>query len=364
MSEPPPSQPLGKDPFSESPPSTRKPEPLHGKRRAQPSMLFIGVLSAALGAALAFVGLWFISSPRISPEAATTTTREFTTTSATAPLVAAEPIGRQPLVAVTSQSGAIGGIALTGGNFAIPATLDAGPFDVMTIDGSTCSADWVATDEISHVTVISCTELDIAPMNPSRLLDTWMATDAFSADQRPIAPLAFDQRFVDNQGNRVYGLIELTDTVPAGSAVVAADGGIVGLVLLDLFRDNSATPGAELSAVPAMLPANLLERIGEDIAANGHVSYGDLGVEVVDWIRPGSLDPEGAQVWSVVDQQSSLRSGDIILSINGQPIGSADSLVSLLRFYRGGDTISITVSRASTETTIEVLLNELSERNP
>ncbi len=363
---PTPPPPWGKDPFSDtSAPSPEPSEATRRKHRAQPSMLFVGFLSASLGAALAFAGLWFFSNAGRNAPATTSTTVAATATADPSPPVTIPTVGRDPLVTVTNGATTVGGIAVSdGGHFAIPATEQVTEFAVTTVDGRTCAASLVGTDQTSGVTIVSCPELRITGMIPSTATDTWLTTDATIRSQEPIAAIAVDQRFVNSQGDRIFGLIELDAAVPAGTAIVDADGSVVALVLDDLYRNNSATPGSELSVVTAALPASLLQRIADDIIADGHASYGGLGVEVIDWVRPGSLEADGALVLSVIDQQGLLLVGDIILSIEGRPVLSADGLVSLLRFYRGGETISISVSRASTEVDLEVALGELSEHNP
>ena len=202
------------------------------------------------------------------------------------------------------------------------------------------------------------------PMTVSMLDSGWLATDASSSTQHPLASTALDQRLSDALGNRIYGLIEFADALPAGTAIVSSDGNVVAMVLADLYRNASATPGADLVPVTAGLPAGMLQRVVDDMTNLGYVSYGDLNVEVIDSVRPGSLDPNGALIWSVINPESPLKKDDLIMSVDNTPILGADDLVSLLRFYRGGDTISITVSRDATEVTMDITLGELAERNP
>ena len=76
--------------------------------------------------------------------------------------------------------------------------------------------------------------------------------------------------------------------------------------------------------------------------------------------------PEGVYVFRVIPgfgaAQSDLRERDIIVKLNGESVKTGDELHKLLGYYRGGETVKLTVmredeNRVYQETEVEVTLS-------
>lgn len=375
------SPPWGHDPFSasadrppvrSSPPSpprddgetNREPR----KTQGQSSLWIIAAISAVLGAGIALAGLWAFGS---FPTAASPSTTQPVAASTTAPaIVLEEPsmTGSSFLATVqVTGSEAANGILISPGYVVVPAsqTWDtATAIEVIRFDGSSCAAALVGTDRLTQITVLRCddqTTGEIIEPVDSAFGQEWVATDLLLNREVPASPVNIDQRFVTKDGLRVYGLLEFDQTASNGSALWSADGGWIGMTISPLFRDEAVTPGERLVEVRAALPSQLLLNIAEEIISTGEVNHGAIGVETIDWIERGTFDPAGAEVWTVVTQESLLNRGDVILLVDDHTITSADSLVSRLRFYREGDTVSLTILRGVEQVTFELQLTGTSE---
>jgi len=259
------------------------------------------------------------------------------------------------------------GIVISPGYIVIPAQPESpANVDVVRYDGSSCAATFVGTDELTQITVLHCedaaSEETLTPVSGA-FGQQWIATDLLLGRQVTTFPINLDQRFVTDDGLRVYGLLEFDQPTSNGTALWSESGNWIGMTITPLFRNEAVTPGELLIQVRAAVPSHLLLSIAEDLIASGEVRHGAIGVETIDWVEPGSLTPTGAEVWTVVSQQSALSRGDVILRVDDHTISSADGLVSRLRFYREGDTVSLTILRQGEETTLQLQLAGLSEQS-
>ena len=75
-----------------------------------------------------------------------------------------------------------------------------------------------------------------------------------------------------------------------------------------------------------------------------------------------STDQRGVIVEDVQEnspaEQAGLTNGDVIIALNGDPIGSIDGLISMLGKFEPGDTVSLTVLRDNDTIKLEVILGE------
>lgn len=139
----------------------------------------------------------------------------------------------------------------------------------------------------------------------------------------------------------------------SGGPLVLADGRLAGINSSALARGASLT-----------IPAGTVRRVAETILAHGHMPRGYLGVGV----QPVRLDPalheqlgqqSGLMLMSVEADgpaaKAGLLQGDVIVSVEGQPMRQMDDLQSLLT-GSGGKQVNIRYVRAGAlhETTAEV----------
>jgi putative heat shock protein htrA (fragment) len=98
------------------------------------------------------------------------------------------------------------------------------------------------------------------------------------------------------------------------------------------------------------IPSDLTVSIAEQLITNGFASHGLLGVTVkAATATVGSDTYVGAQVQEVSSGSGAaaagLRSGDVILKVEGQEVTSPKQLIGYVRRYKAGDTINLTIAR-------------------
>jgi S1-C subfamily serine protease len=130
----------------------------------------------------------------------------------------------------------------------------------------------------------------------------------------------------------------------SGGALVAADGRFAGINSSALARGVSVT-----------IPAGTIQRVAEAIVAHGRMPRGYLGVGV----QPVRLDSglatlleqqTGLMLMSVEADgpaaQAGLLQGDVLVSVDGQPVRQMDDLQALLTGERVGKAVPIRLVRA------------------
>lgn len=146
----------------------------------------------------------------------------------------------------------------------------------------------------------------------------------------------------------------------SGGALVNLQGGLIGI------NTAIASPTGSYSGYGFAVPTNIVRKVVEDLMDYGVVQRGVLGVMIrtVD----GNLAKEkdlnitsGAYVDSLLENSAAgaagIKSGDIIVTIDGHPIQSSPMLQEVIAQHRPGDEIQVTVNRKGKEKTLGVTLN-------
>lgn len=143
----------------------------------------------------------------------------------------------------------------------------------------------------------------------------------------------------------------------SGGPLVNAQGKVIGI--------NTAI-AANSEGINFAIPINRVKRVLPQLIAKGKVTRAWLGVyiqditpELADYfgIKPG----EGVLVNDVVrgsPAEGLLRRGDVILSVNGQPVHNTDELQQAIMFKEVGERVKLEVLRERERLTIEVVLGE------
>lgn len=155
-------------------------------------------------------------------------------------------------------------------------------------------------------------------------------------------------------GGTIDRYVEVDRHVPrgfSGGVVVDLRGSIVGLTMRGLVR------GASLA-----LPHGSVQRAIDQLAAHGHVPRGYIGVGVYPARLPDALAKTVGQTTAVAvvgleeggpGQAAGLQLGDVILSVDGEPMSSPISLRGAL-LDRAGAEVTLSVLRAGQSTEIRV----------
>ncbi len=145
----------------------------------------------------------------------------------------------------------------------------------------------------------------------------------------------------------------------SGGALVDLAGQVVGIPTLAATDPQLGGAAAGIGfAIPSSVAKDLASQIiqyGKVI--DSHRAY--LGIESADLFAGG-----GALVYSVVPggpaAKAGLHAGDIITSIDGQPVTSAADLATVLANMKPGQTVSVSVTHSDgTQATVRVTLGQL-----
>ncbi len=173
--------------------------------------------------------------------------------------------------------------------------------------------------------------------------------------------------------NRNRGAVESfiqTDAVVnpgnSGGALIDSKGRLIGI--------NTAiqTHTGSYEGYSFAIPVNLMTKIVEDIIDHGAVVRPFIGVEVadlndIDTKSLGIKATKGVYVDNVADGSSAQYAGvlpkDVISSVNGMEVKTANELIEKIQQYKVGDVVTLTVNRFGKTETIPVKLKERKENN-
>ena len=152
-----------------------------------------------------------------------------------------------------------------------------------------------------------------------------------------------------NPGNSGGPLLNLNGEVIGVNAQIRTDPGV---------RANSGVGFA--------IPSNVVRLVAPVLIEEGRYQWPWLGVEGVDVslciARELGLDSQkGAYIGRVVDggpaAQSGLRSDDVVVEVNGEPVGNFTDLLAIVAFKNPGEQVEMTVIRNGEPQTVNVTLD-------
>ena len=153
----------------------------------------------------------------------------------------------------------------------------------------------------------------------------------------------------------------------SGGALVDGEGRLVGINTA-IISGSGGNQGIGFA-----VPVNMARHVMERLISGGKVSRGFLGV------IPDDVTPELAQQFNVPDNtgaivddvlpdtpalKAGLKSGDVILSVNGKPIDSANTLTLTISDLEPGAKVTLKLLREGAPKTLEVVLGELPPGGP
>ena len=192
--------------------------------------------------------------------------------------------------------------------------------------------------------------------NPFRLRSTFTA-GIVSALGRDVA--------IINDRLRIESFIQTDAAINrgnSGGALVNTDGHLIGI------NTAIATENGVYQGYGFAVPINLAHKIAIDLIETGSVNRAFLGVQIlsVDQQKAqeaGLPDVRGVEVASVVRGGSAarggLRSGDIVLSVNGRDVNEPNELQTRVALQRPYDTITLRVWRDRRDLTLQLRLEGL-----
>ncbi|TCJ16014.1 PDZ domain-containing protein [Rubrobacter taiwanensis] len=257
---------------------------------------------------------------------------------------------------------------------------DAGAVNVAFADGSTERGEVVGTDPFTDLAVVRVDrnglpaaafadsgevvvgQLAVAIGSPSGFQST-VTSGVVSGLNREI-PAEF------TQGVQSPALVDLIQTDAAispgssGGALANREGEVIGINVAYLPQTRS---GAPVEGIGFAIPSTTAASVADQIIETGEAVHPFLGIAPVDLTpeiaeRFGIPADSGVIVAEVVPDspadEAGLRREDVITAVDGTRIEGSGDLFAVLREYRPGDTVQLTVVRDGSEQTVELTLAE------
>ncbi len=150
----------------------------------------------------------------------------------------------------------------------------------------------------------------------------------------------------------------------SGGPLFDAAGNVVG-INAQIYSRTGGFQGVSFA-----IPVDVAMRVRDQIVATGRAQHARLGVMVQDLTQPladsfGLPKPDGALVAQVESKSpaasAGLKSGDVILRIDGEPMVQAGSLSARIAQSQPGDRIKLSVWRGQKPLDLEVTLGRAGE---
>jgi S1-C subfamily serine protease len=238
---------------------------------------------------------------------------------------------------------------------------------VETADGRTLSARFAGRDHSTDLAVLNVEGLDIDPATPAegdaRVGQISLAVGSHSRGEGPRATLgvvsAVGGPVRSRRGPRVERYIQ-TDATPypgfSGGPLIDARGDVLGILVSGWGR------GAAFA-----IPADIAWRIAGTLSERGSVKRGYLGIlsqpvrlpngQSLGLTQRGGLLVVGVEDGSPADR-GGLIVGDILATLDGQPIEDTEDLLVLLAGDRVGRSVPVKLVRGGELTEVEITVGE------
>ena len=243
-------------------------------------------------------------------------------------------------------------------------------------DGRTYEASIVGTDPSTDLAVISIKNppSDLAPIsfgdsdalkvgdpvmavgNPLGLAGT-VTTGIVSALNRPVSTSDSQQQNPFGQQGQsepvVTNAIQTSAAINpgnSGGALVNGSGQLVGINSSIASLGSSVGGQSGSIGIGFAIPINEAKSIAQQLIDKGKAEHAFLGVSSKDGAASdGSAQRAGAEIVSIQPgtpaAAAGLKTGDVIVAVNGESVGSSESLVAYIRERTVGDKVKLTVLR-------------------
>jgi putative serine protease PepD len=147
----------------------------------------------------------------------------------------------------------------------------------------------------------------------------------------------------------------------SGGALVNSKGELIGINVAIASSGGSEESGS--IGIGFAIPANIAQRVSDEIIADGAATHGLLGASVRDAASVEGASVSGAFIAEVTAggaaAAAGLRAEDVVTAFNGVPITSASDLTAQVRAAAAGSDATVTYVRGGKEEELEVTLGEL-----
>ncbi|MFV0462442.1 MAG: S1C family serine protease [Nostocoides sp.] len=254
-------------------------------------------------------------------------------------------------------------------------------------DGRTYSAQIKGTDPSTDLAVVTISKPppDLQPIamgdsdalkvgdpvmavgNPLGLAGT-VTTGIVSALNRPVTTSASDQNdpFGSQQSSSTRVVTNAIQTSAAinpgnsGGALVNSTGALVGINSSIASLSSGGSQSGNIG-IGFAIPVREAQAIADQLIATGRAQHAYLGVSVRDGTATdGDAQISGALIGQIESgtpaATAGLKTGDVVIAVDGEQIVSGDAFIGSVRERLVGDTVKITVVRDGKRVEVETKL--------
>ena len=268
----------------------------------------------------------------------------------------------------------------------ISSVLGGGQIQVTLADGRLYSASIVGHDKTTDLAVIRLenppSDLTVARFASSANLEVGapvmaigaplglsntVTTGIVSALNRPVE-VSMDEDSSSQDSAQTSSDLVVTNAIQidasinpgnSGGPLFDATGAVIGINSSIKSLATSSDGQAGSIGLGFAIPSDLVVSVADQLIATGSASHGMLGVTVkAATTTVGSDTYVGAEVQDVSAgsgaSAAGIRSGDVIVKVEGQEVTSPKQLIGYVRRYKAGDTVAMTIVRDGTTQDVSV----------
>ncbi|SBS70348.1 S1C family serine protease [uncultured Microbacterium sp.] len=151
----------------------------------------------------------------------------------------------------------------------------------------------------------------------------------------------------------------------SGGALVDDEGKLIGINVAIATAGGSSSSQSGSIGVGFSIPSNIVQRVTDEIIADGEATHGLLGAMVGDAASQEDATTAGAYISEVTGggaaDEAGLKAGDIVTQFDGVPISDATDLTAQVRALAAGSSATVVYLRDGKAASVEVTLGELSQ---
>jgi serine protease Do len=247
---------------------------------------------------------------------------------------------------------------------------------VVMSDNREYTAELIGKDELTDVAVIKIEAEDLIPVRVGNSdnvkIGEWVLAIGAPLDLRStvtsgiVSAIGRSLNIIENQYS-VENFIQTDAAINpgnSGGALVSLDGHLIGV------NTAIATSNRGFVGYGFAIPINLAKKVMDDIIEHGKVQRGYLGVSL-QTVTARQADafgldrPRGVLIDQVLGnspaERSDIKSGDIVLEVDGHPVDRPNALQSAIARKHPDDPVTLKVRRRTQDLVIKVKLGTIPE---
>ncbi len=243
---------------------------------------------------------------------------------------------------------------------------------IMLNSGDTLAAEVVGHESTNDVALLKMEAEDL-PYVTIGSSDALVVGDQVAAIGNPLGELtatltvgyiSAKDRILNTDGT-VINMLQTDAAINSGNSggpLFNMNGEVVGITTAKY--SGSSNSGASIEGLGFAIPMDDVAGILSDLKEFGYVTGAYLGVYVrdVDASAQSYGLPAGAYVEEVTPgtaaEKAGIRAGDIIINLGGYDVDSLNTLTRVLRRFKAGETVSVTVYRNGSKEYLSITLDE------